>query len=70
VAGLVCSLVGFFVPFLGIIGLVLSIVGYRWAKRRDLAQGLSIAGIVIGIVSTTVGVLFILAFVAVAFRSR
>ena len=54
VAGFVCSLVGFPVPFLGLLGLILSIVGRRRAKREGMLRGLSTAGIVIGIVSLMV----------------
>jgi small-conductance mechanosensitive channel len=60
VAGFVCSLVGLFIPGLGLIGLILSIVGYRRAKRYGMAKGLSTAGIVLGIITTFTGILLIL----------
>ena len=54
VAGFLLSLVGFGVPLLGVIGLVLSIIGYRQAKHHGMARGLSMAGIVLGILATAV----------------
>ena len=52
VAGFVCSLVGLFVPFLGILGIIFSAIGLKSSKR-----GLAIAGLVIGIVAVVVPIL-------------
>ena len=51
-AGFVCVLVGLLVPLVGIVGLVLSILGYRQAKRENRPGGLALAGMIIGIVAT------------------
>lgn len=59
VAGFVCVLVGLFVPLVGIVGLVLSIVGYRQAKREDRPSGLALAGMVIGFVATISGLILL-----------
>ena len=50
IAGFVLAIAGLFVPFVGPVGLVLSIVGYRQAKREGLRTGLSLAGVVVGCV--------------------
>jgi hypothetical protein len=63
VAGFICVLVGLLIPLAGIIGLVLSIVGYRQAKREDRPGALALAGMIIGIVATVSG--FILMAIAV-----
>ncbi len=60
VAGFVLVIVGLFVPFVGLLGLILSIVGYRQAKREGLSTGLSIAGTIIGVVATIIGMLILL----------
>lgn len=62
IAGFVCALVGLVVPVLGLLGLTLSIVGYRQAKRLGMKKRLSIAGIVVGALST---MLYLLVFVVV-----
>jgi hypothetical protein len=62
VAGFICSLVGLVVPLLGLLGLILSIVGRRQAKRFGMATRLSTAGIVIGVISTVFGLLLVVAF--------
>jgi hypothetical protein len=59
-AGFVCSLFGLGVPLLGALGLILSIAARRQAQRLGMAKGLSTAGIVIGVVSTVVGLLLVL----------
>lgn len=64
VAGFVCVLVGLFVPFVGIIGLILSIVGYNKAKRENRPHGLALAGMIIGIVATVLGIILFIAFFA------
>jgi hypothetical protein len=68
IAGFVCVLVGLFVPFVGIVGLILSIVGYTQAKRENLPYGLALAGMIIGIIVTVLSivVLFFLVFGATA----
>ncbi len=55
VAGFVLVIVGLFVPLVGLVGLILSIVGYAQAKREGLSTGLSLAGIIIGAIATAVG---------------
>jgi hypothetical protein len=59
-AGFVCSLFGLGIPFLGVFGLILSIAARREAQRLDLAKGLATAGIVLGVISTVVGLLLVL----------
>ena len=61
VAGFICSLVGFGVPLLGVLGLILSIAGRREAERLGMAKGLSATGIVIGVISTLFGLLVLVA---------
>ena len=61
VAGFICSLVGFGVPLLGVLGLILSIAGRREAERLGMAKGLSTTGIVIGVTSTLFGLLVLVA---------
>jgi hypothetical protein len=61
IAGFVLAIAGLCVPFVGIVGLVLSVVGYRQAKREGLRRGLSLAGVVVGAVATVAtGVLVVL----------
>ena len=60
VAGFVCSLLGFIVPLVGVLGIILSLAGRRQAERTGLAKGLSTAGIVIGVFSTLFGLLVLL----------
>jgi type II secretory pathway pseudopilin PulG len=69
VAGFVCVLVGLLVPLVGIVGLVLSILGYRQATREDRSRGLALAGMIIGIV-VTVSSLFLLAVAVPAFLDQ
>jgi len=59
VAGFICSLVGLGVPLLGVLGLMLSIAGRRQAQRLGMAKRLSTAGIVIGVISTVLGLLLL-----------
>jgi hypothetical protein len=59
-AGFVCSLFGLGVPLLGVLGLILSIAARRQAQRLGMARGLSTAGIVIGVISSVVGLLLVL----------
>ncbi len=59
-AGFVCALFGFGVPFLGVLGLVLSIAARRQAQRLGLAKGLATAGIALGAISSVVGLLLVL----------
>ena len=59
-AGFICSLFGLGVPLLGVLGLILSIAARRQAQRLGMAKGLSTAGIVIGVISTVVGLLLLL----------
>ena len=65
VAGFVLVLIGLFVPLLGLIGLILSWVGYARARREGLATGLSLAGVIIGMVATVLGVIVFLLLVGV-----
>ena len=69
VAGFVCVIIGLFVPVIGIVGLVLSILGYRQAKREDRPHGLALAGMIIGIVAT-VASLVLLAIAIPMFSSQ
>ena len=64
IAGFVCALFGVFVPFAGIVGLILSVVGYTQAKRESRPYGLALAGLIIGIIGTilTIFVLSLLVF--------
>ena len=64
VAGFVCVIVGLFVPIVGIVGLILSIIGYSQAKRENRPQGLALAGMIIGIVATVLGIIILIAIVA------
>ena len=59
-AGFICSLFGLGVPFLGLLGLILSVAARRQAQRLGMATGLPTAGIVIGVISTVVGLLLVL----------
>jgi len=60
-------LVGLVVPLVGLIGFILSWVGYSQAKREGRPQGLALAGTIIGAVATILGViLFIVLFAASA----
>lgn len=61
VAGFVCVLVGLFIPLVGIVGLVLSIIGYRQAKREDRPSGLAFAGMIVGIIATAIGLILLAA---------
>ena len=63
VAGFVLVIVGLFVPLVGLVGLILSIVGYAQAKREGLSTGLSLAGIIIGAIATAVGLIILLVLV-------
>jgi hypothetical protein len=65
IAGFVCVIVGLIVPLVGIVGLILSIVGYRQAKRENRPQGLALAGMIIGIIATALGVIILIAIIAV-----
>ena len=65
IAGFVLVIVGLFVPFVRLVGLVLSIVGYRQAKREGLRTGLSLAGVVVGIVAIVTGLIILLVFLGV-----
>ncbi len=58
-AGFVLVLVGLFVPFVGLIGFIMSIVGYRQAKREGLNTGLSLAGTIIGAIATITGIIIL-----------
>ena len=59
-AGFICSLFGLGVPLLGVLGLILSLAARRQAERLGMTNGLSTAGIVLGIISTVVGILLLL----------
>jgi hypothetical protein len=59
-AGFVCALFGLGVPLLGVVGLMLSMAARRQAQRLGVAKGLPTAGIVIGVISTVVGLLLLL----------
>ena len=48
VAALVTGLIGFCVPFLGLLGILFGFLGLRTAKRNFSGKGLSIAGLVLG----------------------
>lgn len=52
IAGFVLAIFGLLVPFVGPVGFVLSIVGYRRAKRAGCRTGLSLAGVVLGAAGT------------------
>jgi len=53
IAGFICSLVGLFVPLLGIVGLVLSLNSRRKSLRSGYPHsGLATAGLVLGIIGT------------------
>jgi hypothetical protein len=43
-----------------VLGLILSIAARRQAQRLGMARGLSTAGIVIGVISSVVGLLLVL----------
>lgn len=58
-AGFVCALFGLGVPLLGVLGLMLSIAARRQAQRLGMAKGLPTAGVVIGVISTVVGLLLL-----------
>ncbi len=64
IAGFVCGLFGVIVPFAGIVGLILSIVGYRQARRESRPYGLALAGLIIGIIEAilTIFILTLLVF--------
>lgn len=49
VAGFICSLVGLFVPFLAILGIIFSAIGLNSSRH-----GLALAGLIIGIVALVV----------------
>jgi hypothetical protein len=57
VAGFVCVMVGLVVPFVGIVGLILSVLGYTQAKRESRPYGLALAGMIIGIIVTVLSIL-------------
>jgi hypothetical protein len=59
--GLVASLAGLIAPFMGLLGLILSLVAYQQARRHGAAKGFAIAGIAIGILSLLIYALAILA---------
>ena len=63
VAGFVLVIVGLFVPFVAPVGLILSIVGYRQAKREGLSTVLSLAGLIVGAIITFVTIIGIMIFV-------
>ncbi len=58
--GFICSLFGLGVPLLGVLGLILSLAARRQAQRLGMAKGLSTPGIVLGVISTVVGLLLVL----------
>lgn len=58
-AGFICSLFGLGVPLLGVLGLILSLAARRQAQRLGMAKGLPTAGIVLGVISTVVGLLLV-----------
>jgi len=64
VAGFVCALLGLFVPFLGVLGLILSAVGWGDANRTGAPKGLAIAGVVLGVIAVVSGLLVLAALVA------
>ena len=63
-AGFICSLFGLGVPLLGVLGLILSLAARRQAQRLGMAKGLPTAGIVLGVISTVVGLLLVLVALA------
>lgn len=69
VAGFILVIVGLFVPLVGLVGLVLSIVGYRQAKREGLSTGLSLAGMIIGAIATFLTIISIIILLWVLFSS-
>ena len=70
VAGFICVLVGFLVPLVGIVGLVLSILGYQQAKRENRPRGLALAGIIIGVVATIVSLILLAVAIPVFLGER
>jgi len=64
VAGFVCVIVGLIIPFVGIVGLVLSWVGLSQAKREGRPQGLARAGVIVGIVAMILGIIILIAVIA------
>jgi hypothetical protein len=65
VAGFILVIVGLIVPFVGLVGFIMSIFGYRQAKREGLSTGLSLAGIIIGAIATILGILILLLIVSI-----
>ena len=59
IAGFVLSLLG-----VSLIGLILSWIGYREAKREGRPSGLSLAGIIIGAVGLAIGAIVVIAYIA------
>jgi len=59
-------LVGLFVPPVGLVGFILSWVGYAQAKHEGRPQGLALAGTIIGAVATILGVLFLILILAIS----
>jgi hypothetical protein len=58
----VLAIAGLVVPLVGVVGLVLSILGYRRAKREGLRRGLSLAGVVVGAAGTILTGWLVLSF--------
>jgi hypothetical protein len=66
VAGFVLALLGLFVPFLGILGLIFAAVGWGEANRRGAPKGLAIAGVVMGIIAIVTGLIVLSALIGAA----
>lgn len=70
--GKVWGIVGFilaFLPFLSLVGIILSIVGLVKSKRAGMSNGLAIAGIIIGtivLIGTVIVTIGIVAFTGAA----
>lgn len=76
IVALVCGLLGIiggFIPFVtyvawlcGILGIVFGAIGMKKAKEVGSGNGLAIAGLVLGIIGTAVGVLGFICIVIIA----
>ena len=67
IAGFVVGLVSIFLNFYcitGIVGLILSIVGFKKSKETEKGKGLAIAGIICSIIGIVVGIVDIIMTIA------
>ncbi len=64
IAGFVCSIVGLLpIPLLGLIGLILSAVGWAKARKVGAPIGLAVTGVIVGAITTAAGLAFFLLLV-------